>query len=109
MIKKESWFVANIKSADGKCFGLMQIHIINHKRLRETLGITDFLDTTQNIHAGIFMMRELLDKYENLTIALMCYNAGEAGMKRQVNRGVTSTDYTRKIFEYMDEFQFREN
>ena len=109
MIKKESWFVIDVKSADGKCYGLMQIHIINHNRLREILGITDFLNPKQNIHAGIFMMRELLDKYEDLTIALMSYNAGETGMRRQVNRGITSTHYTRKIFEYMNEFKFREN
>ena len=108
VIKKESWFTVNAMSSDGKCYGLMQIHRINHKRLSEKLGLTDFLDPKQNIRAGIYMIRELLDKYNDLTIALMCYNAGEAGARRQINNGINSTAYTRKIFEYMDEFEFKE-
>ena len=109
VIKKESRFVIDAMSSDGRCYGLMQIHRINHNRLRETLGITDFLDPQQNIHAGVFMIRELLDKYEDLTMALMCYNSGETGARNQIKIGIISTYYTRKIYEYMSEFKFKDN
>lgn len=58
---RESEFVPTIISKTND-YGLMQINKINHKWLSEELGITDFLDAEQNIHAGVFMLSLYLHK-----------------------------------------------
>ena len=68
-------------------YGIMQINKINHKWLREKLGIVDFFDPYQNIEAGVYLLSKWLVKYEDPHKALMCYAYGEAGAQRHWNRG----------------------
>ena len=42
--------------------GLMQINSFNHEWLKKELGITDFYDINQNIHCGVFMIADLMDR-----------------------------------------------
>ncbi len=80
-------------------YGLMQINKVNHEWLKKELGVTDFLDPKQNIDCGIYMLKELFDKYSDEHKVLMAYNFGEGGMKRNWKKGVRSSKYSRKVLQ----------
>lgn len=87
-------------------YGLMQINKCNHKWLKDTLGITDFLEPKQNINAGIYVLSRLFESNEDdTTKVLMSYNMGETGAKRCWKKGIHSTAYTRKVIKKQLEFQ----
>lgn len=102
IIRKESSFIPH--ASNGNCYGLMQIHKVNHQRLIKELGITDFCDPIQNVNAGLYMLRELYDKYEDTEMVLMAYNCGESRAKQLWSKGIYSTNYTRKVLEYQEEY-----
>lgn len=52
-------------------YGIMQINACNHEWLRDMLGTTDFLDASQNIDAGTYIISRMLLKYEDEHKALM--------------------------------------
>ncbi len=104
IIKIESTFDPDSVSADGNCFGLMQIHKVNFKMLNSNIGITDLLDPYQNIEAGIYMISGYVHKYNNIHSALMAYNIGESGAKKLWKKGYTSSYYSRTVEQYMNEF-----
>jgi len=77
MVHTESDFRASLvshKSAQG----LMQI-VPDTARL---LGIANPFDPQENIAAGTRYFRYLLDRFDNETIALAAYNAGEGNVER---------------------------
>ena len=82
---------------NGNCYGIMQIHKINHPALEKQLGITDWLSLSDNTRAGCYMLGKLLDKYQDETRALMAYNMGEGAAKKAWNAGTCSTSYTEKV------------
>ena len=82
---------------NGNCYGIMQIHKINHPALEKQLGITDWLSLSDNARAGCYMLGQLLDKYQDETRALMAYNMGEGAAKKAWNAGTRSTGYTEKV------------
>ena len=82
---------------NGNCYGIMQIHKINHPALEKQLGITDWLSLSNNTRAGCYMLGKLLDKYQDETRALMAYNMGEGAAKKAWNAGTCSTSYTEKV------------
>lgn len=86
-------------------YGIMQINKVNHEWLEEELGIEDFLDAKQNILAGIRMLSELTEKYEDPHQALMAYNCGEAGAKRLWDKGETTSEYSRSIMARAEELR----
>lgn len=102
MMKQESRFTVDIISKTGD-YGLMQINSGNHKFLRKTLGIDDFLNPYQNVHAGIYMIAGLLHKYD-VSDALMAYNMGEGGAAGLWRAGIHSTYYSKQILDYYAEF-----
>lgn len=81
----------------GNCYGIMQIHKINHSALEKQLGVTDWLSLSDNARAGCYMLGQLLDKYQDETRALMAYNMGEGAAKKAWNAGTRSTGYTEKV------------
>lgn len=99
---RESSFRPNVISSDGSDYGLMQINKINHERLSEELGITNFLDPEQNVTAGLYMLQDLFEKYEDPAKVLMAYNMGETGAKRLWVKGIYSTDYAEDILQQAD-------
>lgn len=109
VIFKESSFNPNADS--GSSVGLMQINRINHEWLSEELGITDFFDPEQNVTAGLHMLRELFDKYEDCEFVLMAYNMGETGARNLWNRGIYTSDYAEGVLQqaeiYNEEIQER--
>ena len=103
LIFRESSFKPNADS--GSSVGLMQINRINHEWLSKELGITDFFDPEQNVEAGLFMLRDLFDKYEDPAKVLMCYNMGENGAKTLWDAGYYSTDYVGDVLQLADKYK----
>jgi hypothetical protein len=52
--------------------GLMQLL----PQTAEQYGVKDIFDPEQNVNAGTRYLKDLMDKYHNLTLALAAYNAG---------------------------------
>ena len=108
LIETESNFQPNLISRTND-YGLMQINICNHKRLSAGLGITDFLNPSQNVEAGCYMLSELLYKYKDLNVVLMAYNMGEGNAKKLWKQGVWSSKYSQKIMVRKQEFDNQTN
>lgn len=98
VIRRESNFNAECISSTND-YGLMQINVCNHAWLSSTLGIVDFLDPYENVHAGIYTLSSLIHRYGNLTDALMAYNMGAGGASKLWSRGVHTTTYTKGVLE----------
>lgn len=104
VIKRESQFDAAALSPTND-YGLMQINIGNHKWLSSELGIVDFLDPYENVHAGVYMLSSLIHKYDyNLNDALMAYNMGERNARKLWGRGVHTTPYAEQVLDYYEQF-----
>lgn len=99
----ESSFRTDVVS-DTDDYGLMQINSVNHEKLSENLGITDFTDPYQNIRAGVYILRGLFEKYDDAAKVLMAYNMGDYGASVLWDKGVYSTTYTNKILAKADEY-----
>lgn len=102
VIFKESSFRPNADS--GSSVGLMQINRVNHGWLSKKLRITDFFDPEQNVTAGLFMLRQLFDKYDDPAKVLMAYNMGESGARKLWNKGIYSTDYAEGVLQLADKY-----
>lgn len=98
LIQHESRYDASVISATND-YGLMQINTINHPYLKETLGITDFLNPYDNIRGGMFILRKLFEKYEEPNKVLMAYNMGETGASRLWNQGIFESNYSKSVLE----------
>lgn len=103
LIEQESSFDSNIISKTND-YGLMQINTINHEWLKESLGITDFLDPYQNTRAGVYILRNLFEKYQDTAKVLMAYNMGETGARKLWDKGIYETGYTQKVMEKAQTF-----
>lgn len=100
MMDQESDYRTDLISGTND-YGIMQINAINHPRLQEELGITDFLDPEQNIACGAYLIGELLDKYDgDLHRALTSYNRGITGANRYAEKnGTYESSYSTSIVE----------
>ena len=101
VIEHESDYRADIISSTND-YGLMQINKCNHEWLSEALGITNFLDPYQNVMAGVYMLHNLFEKYEDAQMVLMAYNMGETGAKRLWDKGIYETKYSRAILQKLE-------
>lgn len=66
------------------------------------LGIEDPWDPTENVSGGARLLRELLERYQSLELALAAYNAGEASVERygrQVPPFPETQQYVRKVID----------
>lgn len=103
LIEHESQFDRTARSSTGDS-GYMQINDCNAESLAD-LGYTDLFDLYQNVSAGVYMLRDLFDKYEgDTTFVLMAYNAGETGAANQRAAGIYETEYTVEILEQAEVF-----
>lgn len=102
MIEHESSFDAAARSKTGDS-GLMQINDCNSARLAEA-GFKDLFDTRENVEAGVYMLRELFDKYGEVEAVLMYYNMGEAGAAKLWGDGIFSSGYSSEIMAREAEF-----
>lgn len=88
-------------------YGLMQINICHKDFFEQNFHITNLLDEKQNIQAGVYMLSGMINKYGNITQALMAYNCGEIGAQKLWNSGVYSTDYSRKVISKIHEIKVK--
>lgn len=86
-------------------YGIMQINAVNHTWLSETLDINDFLNAEQNIKAGIYILKDLTTKYEDLHRVLMAYNMGEYGAQKKWDKGILTSKYSRQVVERAEELK----
>lgn len=93
VIKKESQFNPNVNGSGA--VGLMQIIPSCHESRIERLGVTDVYDIYSNILIGTDTLSELITKYKDVGLALMCYNMGEGGaLYKYNNSGYSGYVYT---------------
>lgn len=95
VIETESGY--NPEAKNGKAWGAMQIHEVNHRALKEKVGVEDWFNLYDNARAGCYLLGGYLEKYEDETAALMAYNLGEGGAKRKWKQGIFQTAYTDKV------------
>ena len=100
----ESSFQADCVS-ETKDYGLMQINACNHDWFAKNLDLTDMIDPYQNIHAGLYILRSLFEKYDDPAKVCMAYHMGEHGASLLWEQGIYETTYSRKVFEKADEFK----
>lgn len=96
MMWQESNYTADLISETDD-YGIMQINSCNHDWLVDLFGPIDFLDASDNINAGVYIMSKLLIKYEDEHMALMSYNMGEYGASLNWQAGSYTSKYSRSI------------
>ena len=106
VIKVESGFEIQAVSPTND-YGLMQINQMNHSWLTKQLGTTDYLNPYQNVYAGVYILRMLFEKYNDVNRVLMAYNMGETGASRLWETGIYETDYTREVLAVQQQFSDR--
>lgn len=98
VMQQESDFHTNVISGTND-YGLMQINKCNHSELKKKLGLHDLMDPGENIRAGVYMLSELVQKYQEPHLALMVYNMGESTAKRLWSKGIYSSRYSRSVVQ----------
>lgn len=95
----ESSFNADAIGDNGKGMGLMGINPRWCWPEMEKLNCPDMRDPYQNVTVGIDIFAQKLAKYDwNIEMALMAYNAGDAGAHRLwFDKGIYSTTYSSNI------------
>ena len=95
----ESSFNVDAIGDNGECMGLMGISPRWCWPEMEKLNCPDMRDPYQNVTVGIDIFAQKLAKYDwNTEMALMSYNAGDAGAHRLwFDKGIYSTTYSSKI------------
>ena len=97
MIFHESNFDSAVigENDSGYSYGLMQIMPRwNYDRM-ERLGCLDFLNPYQNVHVGVDLLAEYIQKGYGIEWALMAYNGGPSYANRKAAEGVISGYATR--------------
>ena len=95
----ESSFNADAIGDNGECMGLMGISPRWCWPEMEKLNCSDMRDPYQNVTVGIDILAQKMAKYDgNPEMALMSYNAGDAGAHRLwFDKGIYSTTYSSNI------------
>lgn len=96
MMWQESNYTADLISPTND-YGIMQINSCNHSWLVDLLGPTNFLDASDNINAGVYVISKLLIKYGDEHKALMAYNMGEHGASLNWQAGNYTSNYSRGV------------
>ena len=75
-----------------------------HAELEAATGL-DPATPEGNIAGGCYLLGKYLARYEDITMALMAYNMGQAGARRAWDAGITSTEYTDAVLEALEKWE----
>lgn len=97
IIETESSF--KVKNGNSYCKGLMGVHksYAGYYAKRAGMSSYDLFNAVDNIHIGLEMLKEHIDKYGDTADALIAYNNGEGGAQSYFRKGIHSTGYSRKV------------
>jgi soluble lytic murein transglycosylase len=108
VIYQESRFRPDAHSGAG-AIGLMQVLPITGRTIARWTGgtsfqVDDLYDPAVNIRYGTWYLHYLLDKYDNETLALAAYHAGETNVDRWIRDGggiafPDTRDYVKRVQE----------
>lgn len=98
----ESGYVETAEN--GGCIGLMQISGKWHAVRMKRLGITDLHDPRQNMECAADYLTELMEKYDDIGMALMVYT-GSAGAEEYYETGEGLSDYVEAILEESEQLE----
>jgi hypothetical protein len=90
-------------------YGLMQINVVNHRWLRNELGVSDFLCPFDNIRSGVHILGVALAAYGDVHKALMAYNMGDAGAARHWRNGTVTSYYSRLVVSRVPLIEIRDD
>lgn len=103
IVDTESSFNPQARSKAG-ALGLMQLMPETAQRL----GVKNSLDPEENIQAGAFYFRQLLDKFnQNIRLSLAAYNAGEGAVRRAgaIPEFPETQRYVKKVLQKYNELK----
>lgn len=103
VMEQESDYRENVISNGN--YGIMQINLNSNKDLVSQFGITDIMDFEQNVHAGIYKLSCALENTDSLDKALMVYNQGGNGAKRDWNKGIYQSEYSQSVIRKIAEIK----
>lgn len=106
VIKVESNFKKEAVSSKGAC-GLMQIMPATGR----DLNLEQPFDPQSNILAGTNYLKYLIDKFNNLPLAIAAYNAGPGAVERynyKIPPYKETQDYVKKVLRYYEQFKTEE-
>ena len=97
IIKSESNFNPNVKSHKG-AIGLMQLMENTAIEISQKIGIEEenikekLSDPETNIRIGTKYLSDLIEKYDNIELALTAYNAGTGNVEKWIEEKVIKSD-----------------
>ncbi len=103
VVKAESDYNPRAVSSKG-AVGLMQLMPATARRF----GVTDRRDPAQNLSGGIRYLRFLMGHFNNVSLALAAYNAGEGAVKKYGNKippYPETRNYVRKVIRFYKELR----
>lgn len=102
VVRQESAFKIDAKSKKG-AMGLMQLMPATAKQYK----VKDILDPKQNIYAGTQHLRYLMYRYNNISLALAAYNAGEGAVAKYsgIPPYPETQNYVRKVLAWYKEYK----
>lgn len=100
VIYVESGYNADSIGDEGHSFGLMQVQRRWHEERIARLNVMDLLNPYDNVRVGIDYLSELYEKYGDIEMALVAYNAGPTGAwEHWFSKGIYTSEYSRKVME----------
>ncbi len=100
---QESRFKPDVES--GGCAGIMQVSPKWHQERMDRLGVTDIMDTRQNMTVAVDYLSDLLKEGEDMEEPLMRYH-GESRVSERLNAGEMS-EYVESILALSVELERR--